>query len=103
MFVVNYLTQDLLFYENPMANGIVEGGLVALLGISPGRMTKLDIRREEPLKLELEAFATAVLEDRPPLVSGEEGLRAVHLAQCLVKSGVERQIIRVDGNWRRPA
>lgn len=103
MFVLNYLTQDLLFYENPMANGIVDGGLVALMGISPGRMTKLDIRREEPLKLELEAFVTAVMADQSPLVSGEEGLRAVYLAQCLVKSGGERQIVTLDGEWRRPA
>ncbi len=100
MFVLNYLTQSLRFHENPMANGVVEGGLVALLGISPGKITEYDIRREEPLKLELESFVEAVCLDKPPVVSGEEGLRAVYLAEKLVESGRRHQIILLDGHWR---
>ncbi len=100
MFALNYLTQSLRFYENPMANGIVEGGLVALMGISPGKMIEYDIRREEPLKLELASFVEAVRTDRPPAISGEEGLRAVYLAQKLVESGQRHQIIHLDNPWR---
>jgi predicted dehydrogenase len=102
MFFLNYLTQSLRFYENPMANGIVEGGLVALMGISPGKITEYDIRREEPLKLELQSFVEAIRQGNRPAISAEEGLRAVYLAQKLVESGQQHQIILLDGNWRRP-
>jgi predicted dehydrogenase len=44
---------------------------------------KLPIIREEPLKRELEDFVRAVREKRRPLVSGEDGRRALALAQAI--------------------
>jgi predicted dehydrogenase len=44
---------------------------------------KLPVTREEPLKRELEDFVRAVRENRRPLVSGEDGLRALALAQAI--------------------
>jgi predicted dehydrogenase len=44
---------------------------------------KLPVTREEPLKRELEDFVRAVRARRPPLVSGEDGLRALTLAQAI--------------------
>jgi predicted dehydrogenase len=38
-------------------------------------------RNEEPLKRELEDFVDAVVSRRPPLVTGEQGRRALALAQ----------------------
>ncbi|HEY64431.1 MAG TPA: Gfo/Idh/MocA family oxidoreductase [Caldilineae bacterium] len=94
MFLVNYLTQELFFYENGSANGWE--GLVALMGVSEGTVTRYEIRRREPLKEELEAFVRAVRRGEPPLVGGEEGLRAVYLAEKLVESGREHRLIRLD-------
>ena len=42
---------------------------------------KLDVAREEPLKRELADFVAAVREKRRPAVTGEDGLRAIELAQ----------------------
>jgi predicted dehydrogenase len=42
---------------------------------------QLPVTREEPLKRELEDFVAAVRDRRPPLVTGEDGLRALTLAQ----------------------
>ena len=44
---------------------------------------KLPVTREEPLKRELTDFVNAVREKRAPLVSGEDGLRALKLAQAI--------------------
>jgi predicted dehydrogenase len=44
---------------------------------------KLPVTREEPLKRELADFVRAVREKRPPLVAGEDGLRALTLAQAI--------------------
>ncbi|MCD6291318.1 MAG: Gfo/Idh/MocA family oxidoreductase [Anaerolineae bacterium] len=96
MFLVNYLTQELFFYENSSANGWE--GLVALMGVSEGKVTRYEILRREPLKEELEAFVRCVERGEPPLVSGEEGLRAIYLAEKLVESGREHRLIRLEGN-----
>ena len=41
---------------------------------------KVEIAREEPLKLELEDFVAAVRDGRPPRVTGADGVRALKLA-----------------------
>jgi predicted dehydrogenase len=41
---------------------------------------EIDVTNEEPLKRELEDFVQAIVAGRPPLVSGVEGRRALHLA-----------------------
>lgn len=44
---------------------------------------KLPVPRDEPLKRELQDFVHAVRDKRRPLVSGEDGLRALRLAQAI--------------------
>ena len=44
---------------------------------------KLPVTREEPLKRELTDFVTAVRDKRRPVVAGEDGLRALKLAQAI--------------------
>jgi predicted dehydrogenase len=46
---------------------------------------KLPVTREEPLKRELEDFVRAVRDKRRPLVSGEDGRRALALAQAIAE------------------
>ena len=93
MFSVNYLTQDLFFYENDYLNGHWEG--LAVMGVSEGRKIRHNIKRKEPLVAELEAFVAAVAHDTKPLIDGEEGLRAVFLAQRLLESGRRHEVIQV--------
>lgn len=94
MFLVNYLTQELFFYENDFANNHWER-LAVIMGVAEGKMVRLGIRRKEPLRAELESFVQAVVHEREPLVGGREGLRAVLLAQKMVESGLKRQVVRV--------
>ena len=44
---------------------------------------KLPVTREEPLKRELSDFVQAVRHKRRPLVTGEDGRRALKLAQAI--------------------
>ncbi|HPO11871.1 MAG TPA: Gfo/Idh/MocA family oxidoreductase [Candidatus Hydrogenedentes bacterium] len=72
----DYSAQEVLVYrkkpgpippgENPMEH----------ISIEP-----LAVRKEEPLKLELESFVNCVREGLRPVVSGEDGLKAVRLAE----------------------
>jgi len=95
MFKVDDLTQDLYYYENAEASGMSWNTLSVLKGVSEGKMIRYPLKRYEPLKAELEAFAKAVLNNQPTPVSGEDGLAALRLALALVESGKTHQIIEV--------
>ncbi len=46
---------------------------------------KLSVEDREPLKREIEAFVESVMEEREPVVSGEDGLKALELTQQIEK------------------
>lgn len=94
MFLVNYLSQDLYFYENNLASGNWER-LVAIGGVREGQVVKYQVKRVEPLKAELQSFVEAVENNTPPVISGAEGLRAVFLAHKLIESGREHRLIEL--------
>lgn len=92
MFVVDYLTQDLYLYENEYVDSTWDR-LGMLKGVGEGNMIKLRIQKREPLHIELESFVQTVAEGGEPRVSGRDGVRALGLAQALVKSGLEHRIV----------
>lgn len=98
MFKVNDLTQDLYFYENAEANGMLWNTLSMLKGVSEGKMIRYPLQRYEPLRAELAAFADAVVAGTPTPVSGADGLAALRLALALVESSQLQQIIKIDNH-----
>jgi UDP-N-acetylglucosamine 3-dehydrogenase len=92
MFVVNYLTQDLYLYENEYV-GSDWDRLGLLKGVGEGNMIKLRIGKREPLQAELESFVRSVEDGSQPAVSGDDGIRALTLAQAMVESGREHRTI----------
>jgi UDP-N-acetylglucosamine 3-dehydrogenase len=87
MFVANYLTQDLVLYEN---DSVPQGGSwpeLAVMGVSEGRMIRFKVNKKEPLRAELDAFVNAVRTNGAPPVRGEDALLALAVAQKLVESG----------------
>jgi UDP-N-acetylglucosamine 3-dehydrogenase len=93
MFRVDYLTQDLYFFENATANGNGWETIHMLRGVSEGRMIRHVVAKREPLRAELEAFLAAVRGEAPVAVTGVDGLRALELAQAVVTSGLEHRTI----------
>lgn len=93
LFRVDDLTQDLYFYENAQASGLVWDSLKNLRGVSEGGMSRFAIQRFEPLKAELQGFLKAVAENTPVPVSGEDGLAALRIALALVEAGTTHQVI----------
>jgi UDP-N-acetylglucosamine 3-dehydrogenase len=86
MFHVDYLAQDLSFYENDITHGMWDR-LSSPSGVSEGNMTRFYIARAEPLRLELDAFLRCVVGAASPEVTGQDGERALRLAAELVASG----------------
>lgn len=96
MFLVDYLTQDLYFYENQDALAVQWEQIGLLKGVSEGRMIRYPVSKAEPLKSELQAFARSVLDDTPSPVPGESGLAALRAALALVRSGAEHRAIELE-------
>lgn len=115
MFVADLLMQDLYFYENGEACETDWNHMSLLRGVSEGRVTRLPVRKQEPLRAELAAFVTAAAhraanrrsgsttpvtcDTAAGVVTGEDGLAVLKLSLDLVRSGSERQVLHCkDGD-----
>jgi predicted dehydrogenase len=96
MFKVDYLTQDLFFFENAKANGGEWETMRVMRGVSEGRMVRFHIDKKEPLRAEHESFLAAVRGETPIAVTGEDGLIALKLAHAVVASGFEHKLMMCD-------
>jgi UDP-N-acetylglucosamine 3-dehydrogenase len=89
MYVVDYITQDLVFYANPDVSD--RGGAPA--SVSEGEITKRIIERREPLAVELEEFARAVRDGGPPPVHPRDAMIALLLARKMVESATTGEVV----------
>lgn len=95
MFKVDYLTQDLYFYENAVTQGPNWDPLSVMRGVSEGRMIRHAVAKAEPLRTELSQFLSAVTGKPALIVSGEDGIQALKLAHALIHSGMEQQLVHL--------
>ena len=92
MFVVNYLTQDLYFYENPRAN-IQWDTLNVMRGTGEGNMVRYALERREPLRREWEAFLAAMEDPAQAAVTGRDGVAAMSSARAIKESGESHRAV----------
>lgn len=99
MYLVNYLTQDVYFYENDYTPTNWDA-LRSLAGVSEGTMTRLKVQKSEPLRLEYLDVMRAIREDVQPTVSGEDGFAVLkivcELATSKQTSASNEQAIRAE-------
>ena len=100
MFMVDYIHQDLYFYQNAEAPGRWDT-LALFRGVEKGDVLKLRVDKVEPLERELRAFVKAISEHSQPIVTGEDGRRALILARGLLASAREGRVLHVgpDGQF----
>ena len=63
---------------------------------SEGKVVRFYIDKKEPLRAEQEAFLSAVRNEKPVLVTGEDGLWALKLAHEMMTSGQQHKVIEFD-------
>lgn len=96
MIRAEYLTQDVWFFESaemPPAHPWEE--LARLRGGAEGSAMRFALRKVEPLRLELEAFADCVLNDTPEPVDAHDGMRALAVALAVRESMRARRLVRL--------
>lgn len=93
MFFVNYLTQELSFFENNVTENGVPADPVA--SVIEGKMVRFKIQSQEPLRAELEHVIAGIEADRPPLVGPEDAYRALEIAEHIVAAGRQGEVLSV--------
>lgn len=91
MFVLNYLTQELTFFEHP-TKGNEWDALAGMRGGGEGDMIGFAIQRREPLLVEWQQFLGAVRDGGPPPVSVHDGLAALSSAAAIQRSGTRHEV-----------
>lgn len=94
-FVADTLTADLTFH----ANGTVQttwDTIAKFRGVSEGDMVRFAIAKPEPLRTEHEAFRDAVLGKDADIVTMEQGLATVRVAEAALRSAETGQTQTLD-------
>lgn len=93
-FVADTLTADLTFY----ANGTVTSGwdeIAQFRGVSEGDVIRYAIAKHEPLRMEHEHFRDAVLGKPSDIVTMEQGLATVVVAEAILESANSNSIVMI--------
>jgi UDP-N-acetylglucosamine 3-dehydrogenase len=93
MFKAKYITQELLFYENLKAQDREYNYQKILMGVSEGDITHIRIKKNEPLKAEIESFINSVRKNTRPPVTGTDGLKALETAHMIIESASKNRVI----------
>lgn len=96
MFTVDYLTQELEFYEHPRRESTTWDALAGLRGAGEGNMTRFALVRREPLRQEWEAFVAAVRHCAPPAVAGGDAAAALSIARAIQAASAGGTVVRPD-------
>jgi predicted dehydrogenase len=92
MLTASYLTQDVWFTESPTTQtGWDE--LARIRGDAEGAALRFALRRVEPLRAELEAFADCVRNDTPEPITAYDGCRALIAALAVRDSAANSRPI----------
>ena len=92
MFLANYLTQELYFYEKEFAAKSIDYNEAFIKG-REGKKIKIGIKKSEPLKNELEAFIDCIKKNKEPPVTGRDGLEALEIAQKFLESSKNNKVV----------
>ena len=87
MFKVNYLTQELFFYENKSF------GATDWSSVSEGDIKIINVPKKEPLQAEIEHFIQVIKDNTTVAVTGEDALHALRIAQYISRSAQEKRVI----------
>jgi predicted dehydrogenase len=94
-FVADTLTSDLTFYSNGLVTSSW-GEIAQFRGVSEGDVIRYAIPKHEPLRIEHENFRDAILGKPASIVTMEQGLQSIHIAEAIILSANTNQTIAID-------
>lgn len=100
-FVANTLTADLTFYANGSVK-VTRDEIAQFRGVSEGDMVRYAIAKPEPLKVEHENFRDAVLGIPADIVTLEQGLLTLAVAEAMILAARTGTTVNLDGSGADP-
>jgi len=94
-FVADTLSGDLTFYENG-TDATEWDAVSAFRGVAEGSVIRFALKKREPLRIEHEAFRDAILHDRPGIVTMEQGLATLAVAEAVMRSAADQREVVID-------
>jgi len=99
MLIADTLRADLSFYANAHISTQGWPAMQALRGVAEGDMTRYALERHEPLAVELEEFCALLRgEDGAAVVTLEEGLETVAVAEAVLASAASGETVVLAGS-----
>ena len=93
-FVADTLTGDLTFYSNGTVTSSW-GEIAQFRGVSEGDVIRYAIPKHEPLRMEHENFRDAVLGKTADIVTMEQGLSTILVAEAIIASAYSNQTVKI--------
>jgi UDP-N-acetylglucosamine 3-dehydrogenase len=93
-FVADTLTADLTFFANGSVQ-VTRDDIAAFRGVSEGDMIRYAIAKPEPLRVEHENFRDVLLGKNADIVTMDEGLATVVVAEAVIESARTGQTITI--------
>lgn len=93
-FIADTISADLTYYENGTIQTEWES-MASFRGVTEGNVTRFAITKKEPLKAEHEAFRDAILGKSRNIVTLEEGLATLKVAEAVLASAKEGLLINL--------
>jgi predicted dehydrogenase len=93
-FLVDTLTADLKFYENGTVTSQWDK-MIQFRGVSEGHVIRYAISKHEPLRLEHENFRDAVLGKPASIVTMEQGLVTIQVAEAIIESAKTNETVDI--------
>ena len=94
-FVCDTLTADLTYYANGTAARAWDE-VANFRGVSEGDVVRYAIAKPEPLRTEHEAFRNAVQGKESDIVTLEQGVRIVEVAEAVLEAAASGQVVRLS-------
>ncbi|MBN2101821.1 MAG: Gfo/Idh/MocA family oxidoreductase [Candidatus Aenigmarchaeota archaeon] len=82
---LNYITQELIYYESIYDKFCDDFGDF-VINFGEPNITKVNIKKEEPLKVELKHFIDCIENNKEPIVTGEQALEALRVSEMALNS-----------------
>jgi len=90
---LNYITQKLEFYESKYKKMVDDFG--EFVKFSEAVKKEIKVNKKEPLFCELESFVKCIKGNKKPEVSGEDGLKALAIAEKAIESLRYNKVIKI--------
>lgn len=95
---LDYITQKFTLYKSNIKSARLEGLKSFITKWGKPQKISIPIQVKEPLKLELVNFLESVSNKTNPQVTGEQGMKAVQLAEIIINSITQRKLIKLTKN-----